>query len=966
MIFKNCRLKRVVLRKNMAIARVLQNYLMKSIILLSAFIFFCSQNLLAQVKGIVLDSAENTIERALVGIVVKSQPADTTFTKTNEKGEFSFENVPASDFIIIITGEGYKPAGKFIKINNTLKTINLGNVTLINSSKILSEILIKSPPIIVKEDTIEYRADAFKVKENAVVEDLLKKLPGVQVDRNGNIKAQGKTVTKVKVNGKDFFGGDTKTVTKELPANIVEKVQIIDDYGEQAALTGIKDGEPQKIINIQLKKDKNTGYFGRATVGAGDKGRYQASLNGNYFKNNQQISLFTNSNNTSQSLFNFGGGSRSPANMVRSGQEAVNTTANTGTLNTAGNGDLLQSGASGADGITTLNSIGINYRDQWSKKITVYGSYSYSHKNNSGYKIISQQNIFSSGIFFNNQNNNFLSQGNNHRVFFNVEFTIDSFNYLKISPNFSYTSGIATSNTLFDYFTAAKGKISEGYNNNITGTNSPNFSASVLYNHKFKKRGRNFSMNITGGTSQSNTVQDSKNNTIKYVSPLNTSNLFLFNNQKNENYNYGLRLTYTEPLSKKKFLDLALSNTLFYTKNNKLVYDIDPSTGIKIMSGGLSNAYENNFFTNRANISIRTTQKKYNYTAGISIQPVNLKGNSITKDSSYQPVKRINIFPVARFAYNFSKAKSLSLNYHGDAQQPGFSQLQDVFDSSNRQYQTRGNPHLKPSINHSLNIFYTDFNFVSGRVLFSSLAFSKIQNQIVYNTIQLGNSGTQLTVPQNINGYYNVSGFYNISKPYKNRMYVAGLSGNLNYNHNINLVDSIKNTGNNWVASQGFTFEFNYKEWLEFGIGANYNLNLVSYKNSIASAGNLKNDQYNSWGLTSNIVIDIPKNWILKSDLEYTTNKGLTGGVGKNVAIVNASLERQLFKKKNGILRFQGFDLLNQNSNISRTINSNSITDSRITKLNRYFMLSFTYRLQKFSGKKSQQKITPSRFPAAK
>ena len=927
---------------------------MRNKVLLVIIFFLILQNLSAQVKGIVVDSAGNKpLENAVVGLFLESNKSDTAYTMTNGKGEFTFQTTPSSNFSIIATSVGYKGRGKFRRIYGTEKTIDLGTIVLVNQSIILDEIVIKSPPISIKEDTIEYRADAFKVKENGVVEDLLKKLPGVQVDKNGNIKAQGKSVTKVKVNGKDFFGGDPKTATRELPANIVDKIQIIDDYGDQATVTGIKDGEPEKVMNIQIKKDKNKGYFGRVTAGIGTKERYQASLNGNYFKDKQQISVFSSSNNTSQSLFNSGGGSKGVGNMMS--QSAANNMGGPGALNAPGNGDLqlLQNAGGGSDGITTTNSIGINYRDDLSKRVTVYGSYSYSHRNNSGYKISAQQNIFSTGTFFNNQNNNFVNLGETHRFFFNIEYNIDSFNYLKISPTFSYGTNNGNSETIFDYANGNT-KTSEGYYNTITHSSNPNFSGSVLFNHKFRKRGRNFSMNLNAGTSENNSDQDSRNYTVQ-SSPAASTNLFLFNTQENDNHNYGVRFTYTEPLTKVRFLDVAFSHNLNYSKNNKVVYNVDPSTRIKIFNAGLSNEYENNYFNNRANISVRTIEKKYNYTLGISVQPVNLSGLSITKDSAYRPIKRVNVFPVARFAYNFSKTQSLSLNYRGDAQQPGFAQLQDVLDSSNRQYQTKGNPNLKPSINHSVNLFYNNFNFVSGRVLFSSLSLSKIQNQIVNNTVLVGTSGAQLTTPENVNGYYNISGFYNYSRPFKNRRYVVSLNGILNFNHNVNLVDRLKNIGKNWIIGQGFNFEFNYKEWLELAAGGNYNLNSITYSNTGTSNSTLQNDKYSTWNITSSISMNIPKNWILRYDFDYTINQGLSGDVGKNVANLNASIEKQLFKKKNGIIRLQGFDLFNQNSNISRSVNANSIIDTRTNRLNRYFMLSFTYRIQQFSGKQHQK-----------
>jgi hypothetical protein len=508
---------------------------------------------------------------------------------------------------------------------------------------------------------------------------------------------------------------------------------------------------------------------------------------------------------------------------------------------------------------------------------------------------------------------------------------------------------------MFDYFTV-NAKTSEGYNNWITTSRTPNLSGSILFNHKFRKRGRNFSLNFNGGSSQNYSDQDSRNSTTQYQLPITSSNLFLFNTQQNDNYNYGLRLTYTEPLSKVRFLDLAVSQNLAYSRNDKKVYNIDPPTGIQVINPGLSNDYENTYFNNRVNVSVRTTEKKYNYTVGLSIQPVNLRGSSVTKDSAYNPIRRINVFPVARLSYNFSKTKSLSINYRGDAQQPGFTQLQDVIDSSNRQYQTRGNPDLKPSTNHSINLFYNNFNFTTGRVLFTSLSFNTIQNQIVNNTVRIGTAGAQLTTPQNVNGYYNVTGFYNFSKPYNNRQFILSLNGLLNLNHNVNLVDSVRNIGKNWVASQGFNFEFNHKDWLEFAIGTNYNINAVTYKNRSIYKPLLQNDKYSSWVITSNVNVDIPKGWILKYDLEYTINQGLTDIVGRNMTIMNASVEKQLFKTKNGNIRLQALDILNQSSNISRSISSNSIIDSRSNRLSRYFMLTFTYRIQKFNGKQSTPK----------
>jgi hypothetical protein len=308
------------------------------------------------------------------------------------------------------------------------------------------------------------------------------------------------------------------------------------------------------------------------------------------------------------------------------------------------------------------------------------------------------------------------------------------------------------------------------------------------------------------------------------------------------------------------------------------------------------------------------------------------------------------------------------MSYSGTANQPSFSQLQPVVDQSNQQSITSGNPNLKPSINHNINLSYNNFNFISGKVLFTNFTFSTIKNQIINKTALLSAAGGTISVPENVNGYYNLMGFYTYSKPYKNRKYVITFNGSANYNHNVNLTDSIALTGatlkqnldvrkvigSNWIISQGFVFELNLKEWLQLGSGVNFSINDNKYKNATSTAASsFKNASSNAWTFSNNINIDITKRTVLKYDVDYTVNNGLATNVSQNPVLMNASLEQQLFKKKNGIIRFSAYDLFKQNTNISRTANLNYISDVRTNKLTRYFMLTFTYRLQKFVGQQA-------------
>jgi hypothetical protein len=919
--------------------------------LITFLVIFFVLSAKAQVKGTLIDSATiKPIENAVIGLVVKSNPGDTSYTFTNDKGQFRFEYVPNSNFSIIIRHLGYWPVSKFVPVTKSEKTIELGNFVMAQDAKLLSEVVVEAPAIVVKEDTIEYNASSFKVKEGAVVEDLIKKMPGIQVDKDGNVTAQGKAVSRVKVNGKDFFGGDVKTATKELPANIVDKIQIIDDYGDQATVSGIKDGDPDKVLNIQIKKDKNKGFFGRATAGYGTQDRYQASFNGNYFNNDMQISFLGNSNNTNTSLFNFGGGgNRGATSMMKSGMAVMSNAGGMGGLQKM---DASAFNGGNNNGISTTNSYGFNYRDQWGKKLSVYGSYSYNLRNTSQLQTSSSQNFFDTASFVNNQDINNRTKGNSHRFTFNMEYQVDSFNYLKISPSINYSGSDANNFNIFDYKKFDSTKTTDGSNKNLTGSEAPNLAITILYNHKFRKRGRNFSTSISLGSSQNNSDQDITNLSYQYIPPfIGPRNTFQYIDQNNNNYNYGVRFTYSEPLTKYQSLDFSYSHNLSYARNDRKTYNVDSASQVKTLNNFLSNDYENDFYNNRIGLSLRTTKKKYNYTIGLSVQPVNLQGNSITKDSAYKTIKRANVFPIARFVYNFNRTKTLNFSYNGNATQPSFSQLQPVQDVSNQQNITAGNPNLKPSMNHNMNLSFNNFNFITGKVLFTNFSFSTIKNQIVYNNINKG-AGRQLSVPENVNGYYNLLGFYVYSRPYKNRKYVITVRGTANYNHNINLIDSIKNVGQNWVLSQGFNFEYNYKEILEFGTGISYSLNDVHYKNKTGKPlTTLQNSSSNAWTFSSNINLNITKRMVLKYDVDYTINNGLASSVSRNQVIMNASLEQQLFKKKNGILKIEAFDLFKQNSNINRSVTANQIIDSRTNRLTRYFIATFTYRLQRFAGK---------------
>lgn len=889
-----------------------------------------------QVNGRLVDTLGNPIARATVGVYIAGAK-DTIKTVSNNVGFFLIKGIPARKFVLMVSSVGYGTNLKALSIPEGEEVLKLENYKLYPEYSALQEIVISTPPIIVKEDTVEYKADSFRMKPNAMVEDLLKKMPGIEVDKNGNITAQGKTVNRVRVNGKDFFSGDPKAATQQLSADMIDKVQVIDDYGDLANVSGIKDGEPDKIINLQLKKDRNKGIFSRTSVGAGSSDRYALGTNVNFFNNNKQISVFGGANNNNTSTFNFDGGGGGGGFSGGGGGGGRGFQVRIGGNN--------QGGFGGDEGLRIANSLGVNFRnDLENKKGSIYGNYSYSTRETDVQQDVASQNFFQNTKFLNHQVSSSLSNSKSHRASLNFEWNIDSFNYVKFIPEFTTRASNSTSLSMFDYIRNDKDTTSLGSNDNRSNSIAPNFSGNLIFNHKFRKPGRNLSVNINGGynsTDGESTRLNVTNNLIPVrSSSILNQNVFTDNNADN----FSIRFNYSEPLMKGRFLDLIYQYGQSFNSNDRATYLVDP-LGVETFSTTLSNAFETDFLRQRIGANLRTVKKKYNYTIGMNAQPINQKGYSVSKDSAYTPIKRLNLLPSANFAYNFTRNKTLRFFYNGDANQPSFTQLQPVKDVSNPQYQTLGNPNLKPAIAHIFSTSFNNLNFLTGQTFFIGANYNFTNNQIVNNTSRVGGNGSQLTTFENVDGNYTVSGFYNFSKPWKNRTYIVSFNGTAAYSNNISMIESQKNVGRNLLLAQGMKFEFNWKEWLEIDFGGRYGLNRVRY-----SLPGQQNVDYGSWTLTNNMRIDIPGGWVFRSDLEYIINRGLSTSVNQNIALLNSSFEKTIFKKKNGIFRISGYDIFKQNTSIARTLNGNNIVDTRVNRLTRYFLMTFIYRFNKFSG----------------
>ncbi|MGF7040513.1 outer membrane beta-barrel protein [Mucilaginibacter lappiensis] len=953
---------------------------MKPLFLILSFILLSVFNTFAQtahdVSGTIADSTKLSLPGSSIKLV--SNSGDSTISIADANGKFTFAGVKGSKITLTVSSIGFTAVKKHFALTDDGKPVDLGNIILQPQTNMLNQVTIvgAANPITLKEDTVVYNAGSYKVRENAPAEDLLKKLPGVDVDVNGNITTQGKQVTKVRINGKDYMGGDVQSATKNLPADIIENIQMIDDYGDQANLTGVKTGEPDKIMNITIRKDKNYGYTGQATAGDGEdalpksqgipnQNRYIGSLNVFNFNGDQQIAVQGSFNNTNVNTFSFGstgtrggGGGGGGGGGFGSGGggfgggggrgNAGRGSTNSGSLITAQNG------------ITVARSIGVNFRDQWGKNLSVYGSYSFADNTTSTINNIFQQNPSSEQRQYSLEKDENI----NHRFTWNMEYKPDTVNYLKVTPTFSY--GGTNTNEADSSSLSQKQAISNAYTSITNGdSQAPNYGISALYNHRFKHR-RNLSIFANASSAPTWSFQ---NPVYNYTVGIPRTPINQLINTSSRTNSYGVNLSYLEPLGTRSYLELNYAFNHSVTANNKET-DTLSNANTYDRSDLLSNQYNYTFTTNKVGLNYRFVEKKYNYTLGIGVQPSVLDGNSpLSGIETHRST--FNIIPTARFIYNFSRSKAFSINYNGSNAAPTFNQLQPVTDYSTAFYPVIGNPNLNPAFTNNVSIRYNNFSFATGDVFFANLSYQQVNNQVVTNTITSsstapGASSNILTQYLNADGYYNVSGRLTFSKPWAERKYTVTLNGTATYNNNVGYLTKVasdplaatpqeinaamqKNLAKNLVFTPEIRFRVDLPNIIDAQILTNYAINRTS--NSVKDTINDALSNVRTWNIGVN-----GKNyfgdWVFSYDYSKATNYGYNSNIKvTNPNILNLYVERRFLKNKVATIRLSGFDLFNENTGFTSVPTPSSLTQTRVNRLARYYLLTFTLRLQKFAGK---------------
>ncbi|TBR20266.1 MAG: hypothetical protein EPO57_00615 [Chitinophagaceae bacterium] len=946
---------------------------MKNFILsmLSIVVAFSAQaQTVGTIKGKLVDTvAKQKIANATVSVLLAKDSSLVSFGLSDDKGVFEIANLGFEDYTLLVSVTGYENLRKSFSITEKNKLVDCGEISIQKNFKTLEEVTITdAAPVRVKDDTIQFKMDAFKTKPNATVEDALKKLPGVQVQKDGSITAMGENVQKIYVDGKEFFGNDPKLATKNITAEMVDQIQVFDDMSDQAKFTKIDDGSRAKTINIKLKKDKNKGDFGKITAGAGTDNRFEGNLSFNHFRGDQRISVLAAANNTNKQGFSFSDIISSQGGMAQfsrggGGGGMMTVTMGGGGGNFGGGGFGGGGGGFGGSnsGVTTAKSAGFNYNDKWSPKIDFRSSYFYSESNN----VLSQgsfrQNYFPKDSSSNSTTESESENNNkNHRFNIRSEYAIDSMNSILYTANLNIQESYGTySDTSFTFSDATNKFLAiAGKTFNQTERNGLNYSGELMYRKKFKKVGRT----VTVGWRNSTSNSDAETKNISPNSFYKPDGSLLFSRSQNQMgdqatnaNNNTISTSYTEPVGHNKIIELNYAFSDNRNTSDKKTHDFNSGTG-KYDAANLmqTNYFKNSNTSSRIGMNYRLQEKKYNYQLGMGVQFSELSSKSFRaatgKDTTITQ-RFTNFYPSANFNYSVNRTKNFRANYRGRTNAPSVSQLQDVLDVSNPLQVKTGNPSLKQEFINSFSVNYNTFNIINSRFFAANINVNTTNNKIV-NSLDTLNRSVTITKPVNLNGAYNTFGLITVGFPLKK---VKGTNLNFstisNYNRDISMINKQENITQRISLSQSFGFNYN-KDKFDMGLSGNVGYNKATY-----SLQNNLNTSYFTQTYSADFSYTFKKGILLSTDVDYYINSGRSEGYNQAITMWNGSISKQVLKNKAGEFKLSVYDILNQNKSVNRNVGDNYYEDTRTNVVKQFFSFSFTYNLNKMAGNQGQMQM---------
>ena len=947
--------------------------LLITVLLSFSLVSFSQQPVLS---GILRD-AEN--KQPLIGATVKIvrpadslRVADSMTVVTDKAGKFEFQNIPdTASYNLIISSLGYELTKQVVVWENVTK--NLDDILINKEAKTLSGVTVTAAPVLARQkaDTTEISASQLKVNPDANSEDLIKKAPGITVE-NGQVKVGGEQVRKVTVDGRDFFGDDAAATLRNLPAEIVDKIQVFDRLSDQAQFTGVDDGSAAKSINIVTKPNMRNGQFGRFFAGYGTDNHYLLGGNMSYFKNNSRISIVALMNDVNQQNFaeidllgatgggggGFGGGGGNFRGQGGGRQGG-------GGFGGGGGGNFGGGGFGGGGGgfligqqpgVSKTNSIGINYNDKWGKKLDVSGSYFFNSRRTINAETIAREYVNDSIRFYDQET---LSDNTNynHRANFRFDWKIDSMNSILITPSVNIQRYDNSNEQDIVWRNLEGDTTSKTFNSTSSERSAINFNNNILYRHSFRKRGRTFSMNLNTGINNQDVDIFNDALSVFYKGSVNIFDTTRqFKDQVTKGYQLSSSINYTEPLGTKgAILEFRYNPSFTSNEADKKTYSFESASGkYSAFDSSLSNVFDNTYTTQRGGITYRKGERNKQISFGLEVQSATLESQQVFPQATFIKRTFSNILPNVQVNLPLSKKENIRIFYRANTNAPSVNQLQNVIDNTNPVALSTGNPDLDQSYSHRIGGRYQYTNTTKGNSIFVNFFGSMTNNYVATATFRAERdsvltptvtwyANTPLTKPVNLDGQRNFNVFITYAQPLKIIKTNINLNAGFVVNRIPGLVDNVAGITHSYNYNAGVVLASNISQFVDFTVSYN-----GSFNNATSKFETTTESKYFSQMASAKLNLQSKKGWVFNTDINNQLYSGLSTGFNQSYWLWNMAVAKKLFKAQKGEIRLSVFDLLNQNQSITRTVSDAYIEDVNTKVVKQYFMLTFTYNLKNF------------------
>jgi len=898
----------------------------------------------ASIKGLIKDTASHeNLANAVVSVLRSKDSVLYKFTRSNAQGKFSLGNLPAGNFILLVTFPKFADYVETLTLTDST-ALSFDQVALIQKAKLLEEFVVKQKisAIKIKGDTTEFTADSFHVQANATVEELLKKLPGIQVDKNGKITAQGETVQKVLVDGEEFFGDDPTLVTQNLRADMIDKVQVFDKKSDQAAFTGIDDGQKTKTINLKLKDSKKNGYFGKINAGGGTDGYFDNQAMVNLFKKKKKLSAYGILSNTGKTGLNWS----DKNNYGESFASNVDYDEANGFFMFSGGEDDLEgwNGQYNGQGYPSVKTAGIHYNDKWNDdKQSANFNYKILQLDVNGSSATNTQYILPDTLYYNNQHETFNNQILRNRANGSYELQIDSSSSIKISANGGTDHKTTDSRFETEALASDSALVNKGTRDITTNGDTRTINSNILWKKKMHKKGRTISINVSENYEKANSdgFLYANNEFYKggssYLQQI-TDQYKKFNSEK---LGFDSKITYSEPLTAASAIIVNYGISLTNSLSNRTSFNKAADGKYTSIDSLYSNDYKFNVFTHKAGLTYNLVKKKIRFNMGNNIGITSFTQNDLRADTATRR-NFVNWYPQASFIYSFTQQKRLSFRYNGNTSQPTIQQIQPIRTNDDPLNISVGNPLLKPQFTNYLNLGFNNFKILTETNIYASINYQFTQNAISTST-NVDSTGKRIYQSVNVNGNRNLSAYLGYGFKLKKQNLGIYFNGRVNQGTNHSIVNSIlNNTKSNSYTLGNEIYKSKDKKY-EIGLSTS-----ATFTNSNSSVQKNIETKYWTFNVQPNVDVFLPKKFQIHTDVDANfRQKTSVFDYNTNVILWNAWIGKKFLKGDALLLKASANDLLNQNKGFNRTVNSNFITQNTYSTIQRFFMLSIVWNFNK-------------------